>query len=87
MPRFSIPPHPLTNFKIQVYFRKKPKFKMFIQEIIYLKNDGAYILSLNEYKSTETHWIALYVNVDNVTYFDSFQIKHISKEIKRKLRK
>ena len=31
--------------------------------------------------STETDWIALYVNV-NVTYFDSFVVEYIPKEIK-----
>ena len=29
-----------------------------------------------------TYWIALYVN-DNVTYFDSFGVEHISKESKK----
>ena len=30
----------------------------------------------------ETHWIALYVNNKTVTYFGSFWIEHIPKEIK-----
>ena len=34
--------------------------------------DGANIINLDEYESVEIHWIALYVNVENVTYFDSF---------------
>ena len=29
-----------------------------------------------------THWIALYVDTKDVTYFDSFGIEHIPKEIK-----
>ena len=37
---------------------------------------------LDEYKSIGTHWIALYVNGDNVTYFDSFRVEYIPKEIK-----
>ena len=43
--------------------------------------DSTYVINLNEYKSIETHWIALYVNSDNVTYFDSFGVEHIPKEI------
>ena len=30
-----------------------------------------------------THWIALYVNDNNVTYFDSFGVEHIPKEIRK----
>ena len=30
-----------------------------------------------------THWIALYVNNETVTYFDSFGIEHIPKEVKK----
>ena len=32
----------------------------------------AYVINLDEYKSIGTHWIALYVNAKNVSYFDSF---------------
>ena len=39
---------------------------------------------MNEYESIGTHWIALYVNDSNVTYFDSFEVEHIPKEIHRK---
>ena len=28
-----------------------------------------------------THWIALYVKNNNITYFDSFGVEHIPKEI------
>ena len=46
---------------------------VFIQEIIYVKKkDGALTINLDEYESIGTHWIALYVNDNNVTYFDSF---------------
>ena len=34
------------------------------------------------YISIGTHWIALYVNGDNATYFDSFGVEYILKEIK-----
>ena len=29
-----------------------------------------------------THWIALYIKTNDITYFDSFGVKHIPKEIK-----
>ena len=43
--------------------------------------NGAYVINLDEYKPIGTHWIGLFVNGDNVTYFDSFGIEHIPKEI------
>ena len=35
--------------------------------------DGAYVINPDENKSIKIQWIALYVNGDNVTYFDSFE--------------
>ena len=45
--------------------------------------DGEYVNNLDEYKSTGTHWITLYMNSDNVTSFDSFRVEHVSKGIKK----
>ena len=45
--------------------------------------DNAYVINLDEYKSIRTHCIALYVNDNNGTYFDSFGVEHITKEIKK----
>ena len=42
-----------------------------------------YIINLDGYESIEANWIALYVNDNNVTYFDSFELEHIPKEIKK----
>ena len=36
-------------------------------------------MNLDEHKSIRTHWIALYPNSDNITYFDSFGVEYISK--------
>ena len=44
---------------------------------------GVYIINPDEYKSIGTHWIALYVNGNNVIYFDSFRVEHIPEEIKK----
>ena len=43
--------------------------------------DGAYVINLDEYSDIATHWVALYVDNKTVTYFDSFGIEHIPKEI------
>ena len=45
-------------------------------------HNGAYVIYLDEYSDTGTHWVALYVSNNDVTYFDSFGIEHIPKEIK-----
>ena len=75
-------PHPLTNFEIQMYYQNEPRFngvysrdnlpKTRFNEKI---KDGAYIISLDEYSDIGTHWIALYVLNDNVSYFDSFGVE------------
>ena len=44
--------------------------------------DVTYITNLDEYESIGTYWVALYVNDENITYFDSFRIGHIPKEKK-----
>ena len=75
--------HPLTNFEIQTYYQNETKFNS-----VYSRNnlpkikDCAYIINLDEYKSMGTHWIALQVNDDNITDFDSFGVKYIPFEIK-----
>ena len=43
--------------------------------------DVAYKINLHEYELIGTHWIHLYVNVKNATYFHSFGVKHIPKKI------
>ena len=45
-----------------------------------IKN-GAYVINLDEYHDIGTHWVALHVNNKIVTYFDSFGVEHIPKEI------
>ena len=42
----------------------------------------AYVINLGEYSDIGTHWIALYAKNNVVTYFDSFGVEHISKEMK-----
>ena len=41
----------------------------------------AYVINLNDYSDIGAHWIALCSTNSNVTYFDSFSVEHIPKEI------
>ena len=79
-----MPPHPLTNFEIQKFYKNRPKFNG-----VYSRNNlpkikvRAYVIKLEKYESIETHWIALYGIAENLTYFDSFGVEHILKEIRK----
>ena len=44
---------------------------------------GAYVINLYQFNDFGTHWVALYVTDNNVTYFESFGFEHIPKDIKR----
>ena len=78
-----MPPHPLTNFEIQKYYQGKPKFNVvyFRDNLLKIK-DGANVINLDEYSDIASHWIALYASNNNVTYFNSLGVEHITKEIK-----
>ena len=80
---FLIPPHPLTNFKIQMYYQNESRFNGVFQKKKMPKKikDNAYGINLDEYADVGTHWIALFWNKNNVIYFDSFGVEHIPKEI------
>ena len=80
-----IPPHPLTNFEFKENYENEPRFNG-----IYSKDNlpktiknGEYVINLDEYADVGTHWIALYVKNNEVIYFDSFGVEHVSTEIKR----
>ena len=49
--------------------------------MVFVLKDGAFIINLDEYSDIGTHWVALWVDNNNVTYFDSFGAEHIPKEI------
>ena len=44
---------------------------------------GAYVINLDEYENTGTHWVALFVKPKYTVYFDSFGTEHIPKEINK----
>ena len=81
-------PHPLTNFEIQKFYQNEPRFN-----VIYSRDNlperstaeirgGAYIINLDEYSDIGTHWVDLYVQNNNVIYFDSFGVDIIQKKLK-----
>ena len=77
--------HPLGNFEIQAYYQNEPKFiGVYIRDNLPDKiKDGPYVVNLDEYSDIGIHWIVLDVNNKTFTYFDSFGIEHISKEVKK----
>ena len=80
-----LPFHPLTNIEISEYYKNEPRFNG-----VYSRNNlpnkikkGAYVINLDEYESTGTHWVSLFVKANKVIYFDSFGIEHIPEEINK----
>ena len=81
---FLMSSHPLTNFEIQKYYESEPRFNG-----VYSRNnepktlkDGEYLINLDEYADVCTHWIALFLNRNEIVYFDSFGVEHVLEEIK-----
>ena len=80
----TLPPHPLTNLEIQKYYQNEPRFNgVFSRDNLPNNNikNGAYVINLDKYQDVGTHWVALYVNNKTITYFDSFRVEHIPREI------
>ena len=73
-------PHPLTNFKIQAYYQNEHRFNGVYSRnnLPYKIKDGAYVINLDDYSDIGTH-----VNNKTATYFDSFGVEHIPKEIRK----
>ena len=68
---------------MQNFYQNEPRFNgvCSIDNLTKIK-DGAYIINLDEYSDIGTHWVALNVQNNSVTYFDSFDVGHIPKGIK-----
>ena len=77
-----MPLHTLTNFEIQKYYQNESRLNaVYSTDNLPKIKDGAYVINLDKYTDIGTHWVALYVHNNDVTYFDSFGIEHIPKEI------
>ena len=71
--------------EINEYCKNEPRFNG-----VYSRNNlpnkikkGAYVINLDEYENTGTHWVSLFVKTNEVIYFDSFGIELIPKEINK----
>ena len=80
--------HPLTNIEINEYYKNEPRFNG-----VYSRNNlpnkikkVAYVINLDEYENTGTHWVSLFVKTNEAIYFDSFGVEHIHKEINKFIR-
>ena len=89
-----LPFHALTNIEINEYYKNEPRFNG-----VYSRNNlpktikkGAYVINLDEYENTGTHWVSLFVkpkytigpsSLERTIYFDSFGVAHIPKEINK----
>ena len=58
-----LPFHPLTNIEISEYYKNESRFNG-----VYSRNNvpnkikkGAYVINLDEYENTGTHWVSLFV--------------------------
>ena len=78
-----MPLNPLTNFEIQKCYQNKPKFNVYSRHNLPKIKDETYIINFGEFKSIETHWLALYVSSNNIMYFG---VKRIAKQIEKFLR-
>ena len=86
-----MPPHPLTNFEIIKYYENDEKRSsknesrfngVYSRDYLPTKiKNGAHVINLDEYSDIGTHWIAVYVKNNNITYFDGFGVEHIPKKI------
>ena len=77
-------PHSLINFEIKQCYQNESIFNGVcsrdnLQDKI--KNQ-VYVINLDEYADSGTHWIALYALNNNFTYFGSFEVDHVPKQIK-----
>ena len=80
-----LPFHPLTNIEKSEYYSNEPRFNGVYSRdnLPKITKKGAYVINLDEYEKTGTHWIALFVKTNEVIYFDSFGIENIPKEINK----
>ena len=65
-----LPFHPLTNIEINEYYKIEPRFNG-----VYSRNNlpnkikkGAYVINLDEYDNTGTHWVSLFVRAKSYLF-------------------
>ena len=80
-----IPPHPLTNFELEICYQNEPRFNgVFSRKNLPKKiKNGAYIINLDEYADLGSHWIALISNKNDIVCLDSSGVEYIPEEFKK----
>ena len=77
--------HPLTGFEIENYYQNEPIFNGFYSR--YNMHDKimeeTHVINLDEYSDIGNHWSVFYALNNSVSYFDSFWVEQIPKEIKK----
>ena len=83
--KFAVTIPSITNIEINEYYASEPRFNGVYSRdnLPRIIKKGAYVINLDEYENTGTHWIALFAKTNEVMYFDSFGIEHIPKEINK----
>ena len=71
------------DFEIEAYYQNEFRFNgvNFRDNLPDKINDEEYVINLDEHSDIGTHCIASYVNNKTVTYFDSFDVEHIPKDV------
>ena len=61
-----LPFHPLANIEISEYYSNEPRFNGVYSRDNLPKTtkNGAYVIKLDEYENTGTHWIALFIKTN-----------------------
>ena len=69
----------MTNLEIQKYYQNESRFNgVYYKDNLPNKiKDGVYVINLDEFTDIGTHWVALIVKNNDVTYFDRFGVEHI----------
>ena len=80
-----MPPHPLTKFEIQQYYQNELRFNgVYLRDNLPNKmKNRAYVINLDEYSNIGIYWVSLFLNNNDITYFDSFGVEHIPKKNKK----
>ena len=70
--------------KYKKYYQNEPRFNdAYSKSNLSKIKNGVSVINLDEYKLIGTHWIDLYVNGDNVTYFDIFRVEYVPKDFSK----
>ena len=84
-PEFTVTFSSFNKYRNSEYYKNESRFNG-----VYPRNNlpnkikkGAYVINLDEYENTGTHWVSLFVKRKYTVYFDSFGVEHIPKEINK----